>query len=147
MVAALAFPPLAQAGASSEISWPWVIGIALVVITAGLLYFVLKAGRSLNRNVCLVSTKGLHAGERFTLTSAFATVGTEKDNDIVLSDEKISRHHARLRFHGARLEVTDLNTLYGTQINGQRIEKADCVHGDTLALGSVFECRVEIESR
>lgn len=136
-----------QAGGIGSMSWPWVIGIALVLVTAGFLYFVLKAGKSLNRKVCLVVSKGVHAGERFALTSAFATVGTEKDNDIVLSDEKISRHHARLRFHGGRLEITDLNTLYGTQINGQRIEKADCVDGDTLAFGSVFECRVEIESR
>jgi len=141
------FPPMAQSGGMDSTSWPWVIGIGLVVVTAGLLYFVLRAGKSLNRKVCLVATKGLHAGERFALTSAFATVGTEKDNDIVLSDEKISRHHARLRFHGGRLEITDLNTLYGTQINGRRIEKADCVDGDTLALGSAFECRVEIESR
>ncbi|MEP0764740.1 MAG: FHA domain-containing protein [Chloroflexota bacterium] len=52
----------------------------------------------------------------------------------------VSRHHCLLRRDGERLLITDLDTLNGTYVNGQRLApRRDYVlqHGDRLILGSL----------
>jgi pSer/pThr/pTyr-binding forkhead associated (FHA) protein len=50
------------------------------------------------------------------------TVGRSKDNDVVLSHSSVSRHHLEFFFDGeGNVFLTDLNSLNGTFVNGQRI--------------------------
>jgi DNA-binding NtrC family response regulator len=44
------------------------------------------------------------------------TVGTARDNDVVLSDPKVSRYHLRVRALGADIIATDLGSTNGTCI-------------------------------
>ncbi len=46
-------------------------------------------------------------------------LGAEMDNDLILEDQFISRHHARLRWDGAVWWVEDLGSSNGTTVNGQ----------------------------
>jgi len=42
------------------------------------------------------------------------TVGREGDNDLVLDQAGVSRHHARIEFDGMKYQVIDLNSTNGT---------------------------------
>jgi len=62
-------------------------------------------------------------------------IGSHPDNEIVIGEPYISRHHAVLRVDGARVAVEDLGSRNGTFVNGQRVATADLVAGDHLHLG------------
>jgi pSer/pThr/pTyr-binding forkhead associated (FHA) protein len=48
-------------------------------------------------------------------------LGAQKGNTIILRDQFISGHHARVRWDGVSWWVEDLNSTNGTLINRQRI--------------------------
>jgi DNA-binding response OmpR family regulator len=49
------------------------------------------------------------------------TIGRWQDNDIVIDDRWVSRHHARVRRQEEQYLVEDLRSKNGTLVNGQRI--------------------------
>jgi hypothetical protein len=65
------------------------------------------------------------------------TIGRGLDNDIVLEDASVSRHHAELAREGSRLEVRDLGSTNGTWVNAARVSAATVHPGDELAFGTV----------
>jgi len=70
------------------------------------------------------------------LDSERVTVGRSPDNDLVLDDSAVSRHHAILERIGSGWFVRDLNSSNGTDINGQRLIGERALHnGDELLLG------------
>jgi hypothetical protein len=71
------------------------------------------------------------------LESTFLTIGRGLNNDIILEDTRVSRHHAQLRYKNRRFWVTDLNSTNGSYINGERISEADLRTGDVLSLGGL----------
>ncbi|MFF5073588.1 FHA domain-containing protein [Micromonospora olivasterospora] len=62
-------------------------------------------------------------------------VGRAPDNDIVLDDLLVSRHHADLVRDGAGFRVIDLGTRNGTYVNGRQVEQAVLNAGDLLSFG------------
>jgi pSer/pThr/pTyr-binding forkhead associated (FHA) protein len=62
-------------------------------------------------------------------------MGRETDNDLVLLDPKVSRHHARLEPREGSWVVVDLNSRNGTRLNGLRIVRAGLVAGDFVYVG------------
>lgn len=64
------------------------------------------------------------------------TVGRWEDNDVVVDDERISKHHAEL-VHNAdgSIQLFDSNSTAGTFVNGERIRSRTILHGDKLAFG------------
>lgn len=64
------------------------------------------------------------------------TIGRWEDNDVVVDDERISKHHAEL-VHNAdgSIQLFDSNSTAGTFVNGERIRSRTILHGDTLAFG------------
>ena len=60
--------------------------------------------------------------------------------DAVLDDGSVSRRHARVRRHGARLWVEDLNSANGTRVNGRRLKPfvpEAVAPGERVVLGDV----------
>jgi pSer/pThr/pTyr-binding forkhead associated (FHA) protein len=49
---------------------------------------------------------------------AKATLGRAPDNDIILEDPKVSRHHAVVAFTEGHYSITDLESANGTFVNG-----------------------------
>lgn len=49
------------------------------------------------------------------------TIGREMDNDIVLDDPKVSRHHVRIDYDGSEYRVLDLNSSNGTYLANNRL--------------------------
>jgi pSer/pThr/pTyr-binding forkhead associated (FHA) protein len=70
-------------------------------------------------------------------------LGKDTDNDVVLHDAYVSRHHARLYWDGAGWWVEDLSSKNGTTLNGnacpERVPQAVSA-GNKLGIGGmVFE--------
>lgn len=65
-------------------------------------------------------------------------LGSAADNDMVISDEEIAPYHAEVRFEGEAFVVYDLDSGYGTVVNGQRVgpEGASLKNGNDLSLGA-----------
>ncbi len=73
-------------------------------------------------------------------------LGAQTDNDLVLSDQFISKHHARMRWDGAVWWIEDLGSSNGTTVNGHPClawNPQSLQSGASLQLGDmVFELMV-----
>jgi len=63
-------------------------------------------------------------------------IGRADDNEVVVSDLSVSRHHAELR-RVARggYQIADLGSHNGTYLNGQRISTAPVTESDVIGIG------------
>ena len=62
-------------------------------------------------------------------------IGRADDNDMVVADLRVSRHHAVLRRSGDDYEIADLGSQNGTFVNGQRITQAMVTAADVVGIG------------
>lgn len=51
------------------------------------------------------------------------TIGSSEDCDVTLTENGVSRHHARIEVNGNKVEVFDLGSSNGTFVNFKRLEK------------------------
>ncbi|MGE0784351.1 MAG: sigma 54-interacting transcriptional regulator [Sandaracinaceae bacterium] len=79
---------------------------------------------------------GVDAGREAALTARSLRVGTAPDNDLVLTDPSVSRHHFELRLHEEQPWVIDAGSTNGTFINGVRVHRALAAHGSRIDVGS-----------
>jgi len=87
----------------------------------------------------LVALSGPLRGETLPLTDQGLTVGREPTNHLHPSDLSLSRRHCVFAVDGARVTITDLESLNGTFVNGSPIRERLLEHGDQLKIGeSVF---------
>jgi len=64
------------------------------------------------------------------------TIGRWEDNDVVVDDARVSKHHAELvRNADGSIQLFDSNSTAGTFVNGARISSQTLNHGDKLAFG------------
>ncbi|MGH2352373.1 MAG: FhaA domain-containing protein [Chloroflexota bacterium] len=87
-------------------------------------------------SLCLSGEIG---GRRMTwpLSAARLRIGRGLDNDVVLEDASVSRHHAEIVRESGRVEVRDLGSTNGTWVNAGRVDLAAIHPGDQLAFGAV----------
>lgn len=63
-------------------------------------------------------------------------IGRSKDNDVVVRDPMLSRHHAELVFGEQGWTVRDLGSRNGTFLNGEKVEEAaPLTDGDAVRMG------------
>ena len=75
-------------------------------------------------------------GRRYALAGTATRIGRSPDNDIVLSDAKVSRHHAVITDDGTTFLVTDLGSANGVRVRGRRIDpSAELREGDRVRIG------------
>jgi hypothetical protein len=64
------------------------------------------------------------------------TLGRHKNNDIVVTDPRVSSFHARIDKTASGCSLSDLGSRNGTWVNGKKADQADLVSGDEIRLGS-----------
>lgn len=66
-------------------------------------------------------------------------VGRARENDIVIDDRRVSRHHLTLRWQKEmdKFLAVDLGSTGGTRLNGYPIQQCTLEAGDVLSLGGV----------
>ena len=63
-------------------------------------------------------------------------IGRQRDNDIVIQNERVSRHHAEIAREGNRLLILDQESRNGVWLNGWRIsEPTELKAGDQIRIG------------
>lgn len=77
------------------------------------------------------------AGEEFMLTEASNSIGRTEDNYILLSEDSISRNHAKIVNSNLNYFLVDLDSSNGTFVNNKRIQGQVPLHqGDLIRFGS-----------
>lgn len=84
----------------------------------------------------LVILSGSRKGVSTRLTSKL-TVGKSDDNDIVLSDDTVSRNHCEFTVDADGVHVRDLNSTNGVRLEGTRIKDAVLSPGAVVRIGEV----------
>ncbi|RMI29815.1 FHA domain-containing protein [Nocardia stercoris] len=68
--------------------------------------------------------------------SGMLRIGRAVDNDIVVPDLMVSRHHAEIQvIADGEYRVVDLDSHNGTYVNGRRIDTADLSESDLIGMG------------
>jgi hypothetical protein len=92
----------------------------------------------------LVVQEGPQKGRIYELEGFPLVVGRREGSDVLLSDNSISRRHARLEFSGGAWAVTDLGSTNGTFVNGLRVNNKELAPGDVVKFGSTL-CMLKVE--
>jgi SARP family transcriptional regulator, regulator of embCAB operon len=87
------------------------------------------------------------AGRHYPLRAVAIRIGRLADNDIVLNDADVSRHHAVIIDTGTSFVITDLRSANGVEVQRQRIRtSANLADGDHIRIGD-HEFTFEIDPR
>ncbi|MBK8010626.1 MAG: sigma 54-dependent Fis family transcriptional regulator [Deltaproteobacteria bacterium] len=87
--------------------------------------------KSLNVTVCA----GPDSGKSYRAKADQMSIGSAKDNDLVLTDETVSRYHLELHHLGDAIRVQDLGSTNGTTVANVHLERATIQGGTVLTLG------------
>jgi two-component system cell cycle response regulator len=95
------------------------------------------------QEACLIIIRGTPQGHRFFLTMPEMTLGRDATADITVSDQGISRKHAKVTKADGHVYLTDLNSSNGTFVNDKKLpggEKVALAKEDMIKLGnSIFK--------
>ena len=83
-----------------------------------------------------VILSGNHKGHSVVL-GGHTRIGKSSDNDVVLTDDTVSRHHCELLRAPDGIHVRDLESTNGTRVDGTRIREAVLGSGQVLKVGEV----------
>ncbi|MDR1745656.1 MAG: FHA domain-containing protein, partial [Tannerella sp.] len=59
-----------------------------------------------------------------TITKPEFTIGRDADNDLVIVNDSVSRHHAKILFNGSAFEIQDLGSTNKVIVNGAFTERS-----------------------
>ena len=91
---------------------------------------------SLPRGRLYVESGGL-IGKTWYLNRPRTMLGRGTENEIVLLDIQVSRHHCRLDRHQGGFRLIDLESGNGTMVNGRRITRCEIYDGDRIEIGGL----------
>ena len=76
-------------------------------------------------------------GQSYPIYPGINSLGFLPTNDIVIDDDTVGRAHATLHYQGdGDVVLTDLNSLNGSGVNGNRVQRPTSIHdGDNISLG------------
>ncbi len=95
---------------------------------------------SVAKEVYLEGKKGTRVGQKILIKGENFSIGRSRDNDLQLSDKKISRLHVRIRHSQDSWFIQDQNSKIGTQVNGKTVTATRLNAGDSIKIGEdVFE--------
>lgn len=77
-----------------------------------------------------------HQVVRVPVRAGTLRLGRALDNDIVLVDDKVSRHHGQMSVRLGMLVYTDLGSTNGSYLNGGHVTEIALGPGDVLQVGS-----------
>ncbi len=69
------------------------------------------------------------------LVAPLVNIGRMEDNDIVIDDPHVSRHHLQLRQRGTETLLFDVGSSRGTRVNGRTVREHRLRSGDLIEIG------------
>src|SRR5712691_5650902 len=76
------------------------------------------------------------AGRTFPISKSTITIGREPNNDIVVPDPSISRHHAQLTWNNGLWTISKLSAQNTITVNQRAVEQDTINDRDTISLGA-----------
>jgi two-component system, cell cycle response regulator len=93
----------------------------------------------------LVHVQGTEMGRVRPLGGEQVLLGRSADADVVVSDDGVSRRHARLVLEGGVYVITDLNSANGTWVQGARVTAPRRLEdGDRIQIGPTLLLRYTV---
>jgi hypothetical protein len=92
------------------------------------------APESARRAYLLVSTRGSRPVQ-FDLGGPLIGIGRASDNDVIVDDPMVSRHHCQLKLQHGAYGFTDLGSRNGSTVNGQPVSQIALGPGDRIQIG------------
>lgn len=89
---------------------------------------------SARRAFLMVSTRGSFP-VRFDLGGALIGIGRASDNDVIVDDPMVSRHHCQLKLEHGAYSFTDLDSRNGSTVNGHPVTQVALGPGDMIRIG------------
>lgn len=83
----------------------------------------------------LVQRRGPEPGLQYVLAGQTTTIGRGSEADILLDDITVSRVHAKIERTGDQYQIVDANSLNGTYINRELVDRANLATGDEVQIG------------
>lgn len=80
---------------------------------------------------------GDRAGSVIPLWEDKLRIGRRSENDLVLSDEKVSGKHAEVAFEEGRYVLRDVGSTNGTLMDGRRVAEVALTDRDTFQIGRI----------
>ncbi|NUQ78372.1 MAG: sigma 54-interacting transcriptional regulator [Polyangiaceae bacterium] len=65
-------------------------------------------------------------------------IGRHEQNDLVLNDDQVSRHHAVIARTAEGFEIRDLDSRHGLLVNSQKAAARRLLDGDAIQIGNVL---------
>ncbi len=92
------------------------------------------------KDACLVVIYGAELGRKHNLDGRELTIGRATMNDICVSQDSVSRMHAKLSVEDSGVKIRDNESTNGTYVNDHRIHEAWLKDGDLIKVGrSIFK--------
>ena len=86
-----------------------------------------ELAKAKEQEACLIIIRGSPQGHRFFITQDEMTVGRDPSADISVSDQSVSRKHAKLNRENGKVRLTDLGSSNGTLVNDKKVESNQSV--------------------
>jgi hypothetical protein len=90
---------------------------------------------SARRAYLLVATQGQDPVQ-FDLGGPLITIGRASDNDVIVDDPMVSRHHCQLKLQHGAYGFVDLGSRNGSMVNGHAVQEVALGPGDVIQIGS-----------
>jgi pSer/pThr/pTyr-binding forkhead associated (FHA) protein len=74
--------------------------------------------------------------ERRKLDKEETIIGRTQENDIVIKNLAVSRHHAKIYNKDGKVVIKDLGSANGTFVNGIRVEETELTAADVILIGN-----------
>jgi Nif-specific regulatory protein len=84
----------------------------------------------------LVAQTGPLKGMTIPLGELEITIGRDAANEVAVNDPLVSRRHCAIRHLGGQIQVSDLQSLNGTFVNGMPIREKALEHHDRIKVGA-----------
>ena len=81
--------------------------------------------------------------QQIPLDTPIINLGRQRDNEIIVDDAHVSRHHAQIRLRFGRYVLFDLGSSGGTTVNGHPVREAILQSGDVIGLAGASLIYVE----
>ena len=77
------------------------------------------------------------ANRQFQVSKTLLSIGRGLDNDLVIDDPRVSRHHAQITYRHNHYLLRDLRSTNGTFVRNQPVEAVVLASGDIISLGGL----------
>lgn len=109
--------------------------VFLFLAGGGALGYILVSSLQRRETLSLLVIKGPARPARLPLAEPAVRIGRGPWNDLVVNDPKVSKGHCRIERLGDHLVLTDLGSVNGTFVNGEKVQQRVLQPGDVIRVG------------